>query len=231
MKPMRVFLLIVGVLVGLVGLALLTGGGTALWATTERDADGYWSTDPEPLVSPSYAIVSEPLALTIGEAEWIPKDIATLRITVDRPEDHFLGVAATRDVNRYLADVAYTRVTDLESDPVRVISHEISGSGAPGNPRAEDLWVATAQDGTLTWDVRGGRWSIVVMNDDASQGVDATVTVGIATGLLLPVGIAMLVVGALLTIGAVVLIVSSVRHRTARHLAPGETPARPDITP
>ena len=229
MKPLRVFLVIVGAIVGLVALALLVGGGALLWANTERDPDGYFATDPEPLTSPSYAVVSEPLALTIGQAEWIPKNVATLRITIDQADEHFVGIAATPDVRRYLADVPYSQVTDLESDPIRVISHEVDGSAAPESPRTEDIWVATAEDGTLTWDIRGGRWSIVVMNADASQGVDASVTVGVKTGVLVPVGIVMMIVGVLLLAGAIVLIVSSVRHRAARHLAPGETPSRPDV--
>ena len=134
-------------------------------------------------------------------------------------------------MRRYLADVPYTRVTDLESDPIRVISEEVPGGGGiPENPRTSDIWVATARDGTLTWDVRGGRWSVVMMNANASQGVEATVSVGLKTSILTPIGIALLIVGALLGFGAIVLIVSSVRHRAARHLAPGETPSRPDVT-
>jgi hypothetical protein len=231
MKPLRVFLVIVGAVVGIVALGLLAAGAATLWAGTERDADGYFTTDPEPLTSPSYAIVSQPLALTIGQAEWIPKNVATLRITVEQPDERFVGIAETADVRRYLAGVPYTRVTDLESDPIRVISEEVPGNGgAPENPRTSDIWVATARDGTLTWDVRGGRWSVVVMNADASQGVDATVTVGLKTSILIPVAIVLLIVGALLGFGAIVLIVSSVRNRATRHLAPGETPTRPDVT-
>jgi hypothetical protein len=121
----------------------------------------------------------------------------------------------------------------LESyfDPFRAISVEVPGSAEPSNPRGEDFWVATANDGTLTWDVRGGRWSIVAMNADASQGVSATVTVGVETGILMPIGIGLIVVGLLLAFGAIVLIISSLRRREARHLAPGETPTRPDVSP
>jgi hypothetical protein len=229
MKPLRVVLVIVGALVGLLALSLVAGGGALLWAATEADADGYLSTDAAQVTSPSYAIVSEPLELTIGSADWLPKNIATLRVTIDDPDQHFVGIAPTADVRRYLSDVPYSRVTDLESDPVKVFTAEVPGSASPTDPRGEDFWAATAHDGTLTWDVRGGRWSLVVMNADASQGVDAMLSVGVKTALLTPIGIALLVVGVLFGIGAIVLIVSSVRHRAAKPLAPGETPTRPDV--
>ena len=231
MKPLRVFLVIVGVLVGILALGLVAGGGALLWANGQRDADGYFSSDPEALTSSSYALVSEPLTLTVGPSEWVPTDIATLRVRADDPDTLFLGIAETRDVRRYLGDVPYTRITDIESDPFRTASVEVPGTGEPGNPRGEDFWVAIAQDGTLTWDVRGGRWSIVAMNPDASKGVSATVSVGVETGILVPIGIALVVVGLLLALGAIVLIVSSLRRRDARHLAPGETPTRPDVSP
>jgi hypothetical protein len=226
MKPLRVFLAVVGVLVAIVALGLVAGGGALLWANGQRDADGYFSSDPETLTSPSYALVSEPLALTIGTSDWVPTNIATLRVRAGDPEALFIGIAATRDVRRYLADAPNT---DLESDPFRAISVEVPGTAEPSNPRGEDFWVATANDGTLTWDVRGGRWSIVAMNADASQGVTATVTVGVETGILMPIGIALIVVGLVLAFGAIVLIISSLRRRDARHLAPGETPTRPDV--
>jgi hypothetical protein len=231
MKPLRVFLAVVGVLVAIFALGLVAGGGALLWVNGQRDADGYFSSDPETLTSSSYALVSEPLALTIGPSDWVPTNIATLRVRADDPDTLFIGIAATRDVRRYLADVPYTQITDLESDPFRAISVEVPGTAEAGNPRGEDFWVATAHDGTLTWDVRGGRWSIVAMNADASKGVTATVTVGVETGILTPIGIGLIVVGLLVALGAIVLIITSLRRRDAQHLAPGETPTRPDVSP
>jgi hypothetical protein len=231
MKPLRVVLAILGVMVAIVALGLVAGGGALLWANGQRDADGYFSSDPETLTSSSYALVSDPLALTIGPSDWVPTNIATLRVRADDPDSLFIGIAATHDVRRYLADVPYTRITDIESDPFRAISVEVPGSAEAANPRGEDFWVATAHDGTLTWDVRGGRWSIVAMNVDASQDVSATVTVGVRTGILVPIAITLIVVGVLLALGAIVLIISSVRRREGRHLAPGETPTRPDVSP
>jgi hypothetical protein len=41
---------------------------------------------------------------------------------------------------------------------------------------------------TLTWSVRSGRWVLVVMNADASPGVEARLAFGVKTGILGPIG-------------------------------------------
>jgi hypothetical protein len=70
------------------------------------------------------------------------------------------------------------------------------------------------------------------MNTDASKGVDASLSVGVKTALLLPIGIALLVVGVLLAIGAIAMIVGAFRgrrrDRDASRFPPDATPARPD---
>lgn len=230
MKPLRVVLLIVGILAGLIALGLLAGGGLALWVhATERGDDGYYSTDPERLTSDGYALVSGPLDLTVGRADWVPKNIATFRLRSEAPAELFIGLAATRDVRRYLAGSSYTIVTDVSTDPFRATYRQVDGSTAPESPRTQDFWVATARDGLLEWSVRSGEWSIVVMNVDASEGVTADVSVGVKTGLLLPAGIALVVLGILLGLAATVMIVSATRRRPSPHPAPGATPSRPDV--
>src|ERR671924_447334 len=41
---------------------------------------------------------------------------------------------------------------------------------------------------TLTWDVEHGSWSVVVMNDDGSRGVDAGVSAGANVPILPAIG-------------------------------------------
>jgi hypothetical protein len=57
--------------------------------------------------------------------------------------------------------------------------------------------------------VRSGEWTVVVMNGDASAGVEVTGSVGVKTGVLLPIGLALLV-GAFIAgaLAAVALIVA-----------------------
>lgn len=230
MKPLRVVLLIVGILAGMVALGLLAGGGIALWVhATERGDDGYYSTDPQRLGSDGYALVSRPLDLTMGRSAWVPKDVATFRLRSEGATDLFVGLAPTRDVRRYLARSSYTVVTDVSTDPFRATYRHVDGPRAPENPRTQDFWVATAREGLLEWSIRGGEWSVVVMNVDASPGVTADVSVGVRTALLLPIGVALLVVGLLLGIAAAAMIRAATRRRPTPRPPAGATPSRPDV--
>ena len=67
-------------------------------------------------------------------------------------------------------------------------------------PGEQRIWVASAEGSgrqTLTWDVEGGNWSIVLMNADGSRGVEADVRIGVKINVLpwiiLGVGIGALV--------------------------------------
>src|SRR5262249_25350189 len=56
----RIIALVIGVLLALVSLALLGGGGTALWAdTTQRDTAGYLTTSGYEFSTPRSAFASE----------------------------------------------------------------------------------------------------------------------------------------------------------------------------
>jgi hypothetical protein len=232
MRPMRVVLLILGIVVGLIALGMVAGGGVLLWANAQRDADGYFVSGPDRLSSDTYALTSPALELGTHPGDWIPSDIATLRL---RSQDAslFIGIAPTSEVNAYLADVAHTEVTEFRTTPFHVSYRQVPGSRQPEPPGRQDFWATTSRDGVLTWDVRSGNWTIVVMNPDASTGVEADLSVGVRSPLLLGIGIALLVVGLLLVAGSVAMIVGATRDRDRGRatLPPGATPARPDAPP
>jgi hypothetical protein len=73
---------------------------------------------------------------------------------------------------------------------------ERPGAGVPGTPANESFWAySTRGEGAnnLRWDLDEGKWSIVVMNDDASAGIEVAAEAGaeipalpwVATGLLI----------------------------------------------
>jgi len=231
MKPMRVVLLIAGLIVGLIGVSLAGAGGLLVWEhLTQRDDDGYFTADAAGLGSTSYAVVSGALELGAQPAEWVPSNIATLRIATD--DDVFIGIAPRADVRRYLRGVPHTELVDFSVDPFRPTYHEVSGDAEPAPPGDEDFWEATSRGGTLTWDIQSGEWSVVMMNADGSQGVRADVEVGFKSGLILPIGAVLLVIGLAITAGAVAMIVASFRGgRDRRTLPPGTMPTRPDAPP
>jgi hypothetical protein len=64
----------------------------------------------------------------------------------------------------------------------------------------------------VTWEVREGDWSVVLMNADGSRGVAAEVDLGAKLSFLLWVAIGVLIGGALLLGGGIALIVLAARR-------------------
>jgi hypothetical protein len=117
----------------------------------------------------------------------------------------FAGIARTTDVERYLAGAAHTEVTDIETSPFDVDYDEREGTRRPSPPADERIWAASVEGSgrqTLDWDVREGRWSVVVMNPDGSRGVAADVGAGVSIGFLEPLGWGLLGGGGLLLLAA-----------------------------
>ena len=104
-----------------------------------------------------------------------------------------------REVDAYLRGVGHAEVEDLSADPPRYLT---SRGGAPQRPpSAEQFWVASAAGPgrqAVSWEVEGGRWSVVAMNADGARGVVLDADVAAKVGWILGVGIGLLVAGVLL---------------------------------
>ena len=194
---------------GLIGLALLVGG-IALMAAYAfgRDDDGYFHTDRKQLDSRTYAITTEDIDLGVDEADWAPDEIlGKVRIQVEGVKPVFVGIGPDDDVDRYLRGVAHDELIDLHGDDPEFDLHE---GRAPRRPPGEqNFWVAQAAgagEQELRWDAEFGRWTAVVMNEDASRGVDVEADVGVKLGWAIWAGLGAFVVGLLMTVGAVVVI-------------------------
>jgi hypothetical protein len=66
---------------------------------------------------------------------------------------------------------------------------------------------------TLTWKVRDGDWSVVLMNADGSRGVAADVDLGAKLSFLLWVAIGLVIGGVLVVGGSTALVVLAARRR------------------
>jgi hypothetical protein len=244
----RIVAIVVGCIVGVLGLGLLIAGIAAtVGYGVARDDDGFFRTDEIHLTTATSAITSDSLDLgaTPGDANWLTErgDFAT--VTMDlRPADSdrqlFAGIGPTADVEKYLQSVPHDRVKDYDDSDSTVTYEHQGGSATPVPPGDQTFWVAkiaTAQSGALTWDVKSGDWTVVVMNADASSGIDANVRVGIKIDWLLPVAIVLIVVGAVLLAGGTLLAVFVGRRpRQQPPLAPAGTstlppPTAPDTPP
>jgi hypothetical protein len=218
MTTRRVIGLTTGAIAALAAAALLAAGGAVLWADSKKDDDGYATTNSHTFTSGGYAVASDDLDFDEdGPGTLLDEDLyGHLRLEVDPRGDRpaFVGIARTADVERYLGASAHSVVTDVHLDPFEADYRSRPGARAPADPAAQDFWAASAHGSgpqTLTWKVRHGGWSIVVMNADGSRGVDAGVSAGASLPILTPLGWGLAGAGLLLALAAAALIAVGIR--------------------
>jgi hypothetical protein len=234
--------IVIGCLMLLPGLGILAGGGVAASAQAFATHDGYFRFTPDRVESGGVAITASDLwfdGSTDGdEPDWLLDHLdVDLRLSADAvgaTDELFIGVARTADVDRYLAGREFSDVVEMNGRTPRY--EERPGGRSIEPPSTQDFWFesATGSDAAVvTWEVRSGNWSLVVMNADGSPGVAADVQVGVRSGALMPIAIVMMVVGGLLLGGGVVLIVIGVRGRRVPRSGIGgpSAPLPPPTTP
>jgi hypothetical protein len=224
-SKVQIALLVGGIVLALVSLVVAGAGGTAIWASTQKDSHGYHSTGLHRLHSPTHAITTKSIDLATSVPEWL---LGKIRIEA-RPAGSaplFVGIGHRDDVDAYLDGVERDVLTEVDFDPFRAHYDRQPGTQAPKPPAAQTFWVASAQGtGTrvMTWETDSGSWSVVLMNADGSPGVDARVKAGASIPYALWIGLGALVVGLLLAAGAALMIVKGWRRRPMP--APPEAPA------
>ena len=119
--------LVIGILLALVGFPLLLAGLGLGWAmATQRDDDGFFSTLTEQLTTETVALSSK--VVNLGEAgpddRWADRDLATVRLSAQSADASavFIGIAPSADVARYLGSASYDEISELRTDPVRLLA-------------------------------------------------------------------------------------------------------------
>ena len=217
MKVGRIVMIVVGSLLALIGFALLAVGTTGLIAHATQRTDGFFQTGEVRLASATYAITSDRVDLESepGETDWLVDRgaLGTVRLRIDpgRPgTPTFAGIGPTADVANFLQGVPRDVIRDIELRPDRVLYRRIAGEAAPPPPGEQSFWVAQVTTDTtdeLTWEVESGDWTVVLMNADASRGVDVDARLGIKVDWLLPAVIGLLVGGLVVLAGGTVLVI------------------------
>ena len=180
---MRIASTIAASLAGLLSIGLLLAGGLLLWGDSRKDDQGYISTASHRFVTDTAALATDNLDLD-GLDTVVNRDhYGTIRVQVDPRTDKpmFVGIAPTKDVDRYLEGTSHALVTDISYSPFHANYADQPGSARPAAPASEHFWATSAHGAgrqTLTWDVKDGDWSVVVMNADGSRNVDAGVRAG-----------------------------------------------------
>lgn len=205
----RAVSVVAGAVAGFVAIGLLIAGGVVLWADHKKDDAGYVSTASERFASSGYAVATDNLDVNLDAAGWvINRDHygkIRLKAVSRQGKAVFVGIAPTSAVSAYLSHTAYASVTDVSYPSFRASYSAHGGQRRPALPADQRFWVASAHGAgkqTLTWDVRRGSWSIVVMNADGSRGVDAGVSAGAQLPFLLAVGWGSIGLGLLLLVTA-----------------------------
>ena len=196
----------------LAALSLASGalGAVSLWADSQRDDQGYFSTGTHRYTASTSALTTEDIDVEGDVPRWVAGDddiYGKLRLRVSSHDGApvFAGIARTADVERYLSGVARTEVSDIETSPFHADYADHDGTLRPAAPSSQGIWAAATEGAgsrTLDWDVQEGRWSVVVMNPDGSRGVDADVKAGVSIGFLEPLGWSLLAGAGLLLVGA-----------------------------
>lgn len=232
----RTLLFVTGALAALFAVCLLGLGALTLWGDSRKDDRGYLTDGSHRYAASTHALTSESLDIDLGGADWIADatDLGDIRLRVDpeSAEPVFVGIARTTDVSAYLRNVAHTSVTDVELAPFTTRYRTHAGERRPVPPGQRPIWVASAQgEGAqeLTWDVRDGEWSVVVMNADGSRGISADVDAGAKVPLLAEIGWSSLGGGMLFLILATTLTVLA--FRTPRNRPRPGAPGAPGIAP
>lgn len=206
--------IIAGCIVALVSLGLLGAGGWAAWATsTQRDANGYFTSDTHTIATTAPAITTGEVG-ELADRAWsgVLGDVRIRATSTDPAAGVFIGVAPTAAVDRYLAGVRRTSVTDW----FPVATRDLPGSGAaPTSPPADaQIWTAqTSGAGTqaLTWRPTAGT-TVVVMRPDGSAGASAVIDFGAKVPDLAWLAVVCFVAGGLMLGAAALLIVVPLRR-------------------
>jgi hypothetical protein len=180
------------------GVLAISGIALVIVHLTQRGKDGYYTSSTTHVAAPGYAVTAE--GLHIGDLPSVATDVVgRVRVTAksNNGQALFVGIAPQHAVAAYLTGVAHSEVTDVNGDDT-VIYKTHPGKAPAGPPARQAFWRSTGSGRgqvTATWRVTGGTWSIVLMNASAAPRINAAVSVGAKTNLLLWLGLGSLLAG------------------------------------
>jgi hypothetical protein len=213
----RITSLVIGSILALVSVGLIGAGGFGLWADLDqRDAAGYVTSPEQTFSTITYALTTDRLQLWAGTPTWTyPSSVlgeVRIRFTPLRSTPVFAGIAATADVDRYLAGTGHAVVRDIGGRPSYRV---VAGSAPAAGPGDQGFWVASSEGlgtQTVTWTPQAGSWTVVVMNADGQAGVAVRADIGATIPHLLWFALGVLLAGLVVLAGALAMIVIPVQR-------------------
>lgn len=195
----KIFLACLYALVLLVGVGLIISGGSILWANTfMEDSEGFYTSRSVEVQRDSYAITSYPAEIDVkhlgGLLGWVESVEVKLEAENNSDKGVFVGIAPEKDLKNYLNGVEHDQIDELDlNHPIgnpEITYKNFSGTSSPGAPTDKDFWEASASgsgEQILRWGIESGTYSVALMNQDGTSGIDITASIGadvpIASGL------------------------------------------------
>ena len=218
MKKSSIALVVTGSIASLFAVGLLAIGALAFVGDSEKDSDGYLSTDTHQFEAGTRALATENLDVDLDAGNWVldTKDLGKVRLQVESRDQKpvFVGIARTTDVENYLQGVSHTTLTDVDTSPFEAQYDNHAGNNRPVAPADSQIWVASEHGSgkqTLNWEIEDGDYSVVVMNADGSAGVDADISTGANIPFLDDIGWGAVGSGSFVLLIGIALLVAGIR--------------------
>ena len=198
----RVFWVLGGLICLLVAGALLVTGVSLAFAL---GSSGEVSADFTSLSGPGSALVSD--GLTVSPTSSFQTSFGTVTLGVHSSDGRrlFLGVAREKPLFEYLDGVPYDVVSQVTSTFATIRS--VPGGETPKPPASQTFWLvqSAGESPQIDWpaDAASRGYRFVVMNEDGSPAVNATLVLGFRSTRAQPASIVTSVLGTLLLIPAV----------------------------
>src|SRR5215210_5707424 len=198
MKKSSIALVVTGALASLVAVGLLAIGGLAFVGESQKDSDGYLSTNTHKFETGTRALATENLDVDLDGGDWVfdTNDLGKVRLQVESRDDKsvFVGIARTSDVENYLQGVSHSTLTDVDTSPFEADYENHAGARHPADPADSQIWVASEQGSgkqTLDWEIDAG-----VSTGANIPFLDEIGWTAVGSGgFVLLMGIAMIVIG------------------------------------
>jgi hypothetical protein len=214
----RVVRIVFGSLTLLAGLAFLSAAIAGIFGLeNNRDSTGYFVTHTHHYQTSSFALSTE--SLNVGSVTGaVETSLLRLRITAtstNTAKPLFIGIARTEDVARYLASVQHDELKNIRFDPFKVDYRRIGTTAPSALPSTRSFWQTRASGTgtqTISWPVKDGQWSAVVMNADGTRNVSVDAQVAARLSGAWWFVAALTVLGALSLLGGFALVRSGGRR-------------------
>jgi hypothetical protein len=221
----KLALIIIGILLALISIASIVGGSIILYLNQGNDKEGYALSEAIPIKTSASAFLfyTSPLSSGNWSLNWLlPGNLSQAKWIVNNnsSKELFVGWAKVSDIENYLNsnniafEIAqyYQRTTRPYYSEVDIYTTATYGTNNAIRPPAQEtFWQQSsnkAQAANINWSSwtpQTDRYSLVIMNADGSNGVNANLQLGYKimifdwlAYLLLPLGVLVLILGALI---------------------------------